>query len=371
MQMRYVALAIGCVSGAVGCFPIDISTKGKDAPKTGIVRGVVTNANGDLLEDVSVATSNSDESTLTDDKGRYQLTVKAGSHQLRFSLKDHVSGFYSATIASDHPSKLDVALLARAPAMQIDAAEGGTVTAERGASLVVPPNALVDGSGKRVTGMIDVFLTPLDPSTEAERATAPELTTKLDDDIQLIDSVGMLDIELEQDGDELNVASGKKLEVSIPAADGSDQERPSSVDLWSFDEAAGFWDMAGTADYAEDANAYLGEVKQRALWNAGQAYGATCVCGIVETRSDDPVAGARVEASGVSYVGSSSAQTDKNGRFCIAVKRSSDVDVAVYHASEGGDTKRLHTKSAATIVPPKSSDARCEDVGTWSVRTDD
>lgn len=368
--MRYVALAISCVVSGVGCFPIDISTKSKGAPKTGIVRGVVTNANGDLLEDVSVATSNGDDATLTDDKGRYQLTAATGSHQLRFGLQDHVSGFYPVNVTADFSTLLDVALLPRAAAMQLDAAEGGTLTAERGASITLPANALVDGSGKKVTGMVDVFVTPLDPSSTTERTTEPQLVTKVEGDTLLIDSVGLLDIEIEQDGDTINVANGKTIEISIPTPDAADQEPAASVSFWSFDEPSGFWDMAGGADYDDAAHAYVGEVKQRGLWNAGAVYDATCICGIVQASDKANVPGARVEARGVSYFGLSTAQTDKNGNFCIAVKQSSDVDVAVYHATGGGETKRLHTRAQDTLVPPKSSDARCEDVGTWRVKTD-
>jgi hypothetical protein len=140
--------------------------------------------------------------------------------------------------------------------------------------------------------------------------------------------------------------------------------------LWRYDEADCQWINEGKAKLDADTGTYVGMVKRAALWSAGEVYSATCICGVVDETGKGPLAGARVEANGVSYFGSSSEQTDANGWFCLAVRKNSDVDVAAYHASKGGTSKRIHTKSESTLVPPKSTDPRCVDVGTWSVTRD-
>jgi hypothetical protein len=330
------------------------------------LRGVVKSASGDLLANVKVTAGS--VSATSDAKGRYELKASAGTNRVRFALAGYVDGFRSPTLLRDHPTQLDVALLALGEPVRLDAAAGGMAAGKRGAAVRVPEGAFVDASGEAVTGMVDVYLSPLDPSSKEERAAAPEFVTELDGETQLLESMGMVDIQVRQDDKKLSVAAGKELQLSIPVPEGSEPE--ASIDLWSFDETKSIWVNEGKATYDSATKTYVGMARHMSLWNADQVITATCICGIVEESGNGPLAGARIEASGISYFGSSSAQTDADGKFCVAVRKDSDVDVAAYHASTGGESKRVHSKSEDTLVPPKSADARCDDAGTWKVTKD-
>jgi hypothetical protein len=341
-------------------------TPGKTSVTRTALRGLITSTAGEVLAQVKV--SSGSVSVVSDASGRYELRAPAGKAQVRFSLAGHVDGFRSPTLLDGTPTQLDVALLPLGAGMQLDSANGGMLTGMRGAAVKVPADAFVDASGKPVTGMVDVYLTPLDPSRAGERGAAPEFVADVAGEPALLESLGMLDIQVKQADQKLSVASGKQLELSIPVPDGASPEP--SMDLWSFDEAKGTWVKEGQAQYDASSKTYVGSAKHMSLWNVDQVYTASCVCGVVAEAGGDVLAGARVQASGVSYFGSSEAQTDRAGKFCIAVRKDSDIEVAAYHASSGGQSKRVHSGSDDTEVPARIGDGRCQDVGRWEVKKD-
>jgi hypothetical protein len=249
--------------------------------------------------------------------------------------------------------------------VSLEAAEGGMVADQRGAAVRVPADAFVDAAKKAATDTVEVYVSSLDPSSTQERAAAPELVTKVDGDMQLLESLGIVQIQVSQDDELLELAASKSLELSIPVPEGS--EPPASIALWRFDESKNAWLNEAKANYDAETNTYVGAVKQLALWNAARVVPATCICGVVKATSNAALEGARVEASGLSYFGSTNAQTNADGGFCIAVGKDADVEVVAYDASTGGDSKRVHSKSDDTLIPPRSTDARCDDVGTWKV----
>ncbi|HKP61584.1 MAG TPA: carboxypeptidase-like regulatory domain-containing protein [Polyangiales bacterium] len=357
-----------CVFTLAACGGDDKPTAaggGKDKDVTAL-RGAIKSTEGQALSGVKVTAGSVSARSGAD--GRYELRAPAGKAQVRFELDGYVGGFRSATLLDKRPTQLDVALLPLAAAVKIDASSGGMVEGKRGARVMVPAGAFVDSDGKPATGMVDVFLTPLDPGVSEELAAAPSFVAERDGKTTPIESFGMMDITARLGDKDLDVASGKELELAIPVASGATAEP--TIDLWSFDEARGLWVSEGEATYDEASKTYKAKAKHMSLWNADKVYLATCICGLVEDDDGKPLPGARVQGMGVSYLGTSDTNTGTDGKFCLAVRKDSDVDVAAYHASTGGQSRRIESGSEDTMVPPKAGDARCKDAGKWSVKRD-
>jgi hypothetical protein len=350
------------------------SSKG-DPPKEGAataqavtaLRGTIRSATGEPLSGVTVkagsitATSNAE--------GRFDLAAPAGKSAVRFSKSGFVDSVRAVSLVDGRPTQLDVSLLALAPAVPLDATAGGTVTGSRSARVVAPAGAFVDAAGKPVTGSVNVYLTPLDPSVAGERATAPGFTAESGGTTGMLESFGMVDITVRQGDQKLNVAPGKELELRIPAPAGATSAEP-SVPLWSFDEAKGVWVDEGVATYDASSKTYVAKAKHMSLWNADKVYLATCICGVVKEKGGGALPGARIDADGISYFGSSSATADTDGKFCMPVRKDSDVSVVAYHKSGGGQARTITSGSADTTVPPTNGDPRCVDVGVWEVERD-
>src|SRR5262245_34556277 len=162
---------------------------GSDNDDVTALRGAIKSVAGEPLSGVKVRGGGSSATSGAD--GRYELRASAGEETpISFELDGYVSGFRSATLLLKRPTQLDIALLPLGEAVQIDAAAGGMAEGKRGARVMVPAGAFVDGEGKPVSGMVDVYVTPLDPGMKSERAAAPTLLAENDGDKAPLESFG-------------------------------------------------------------------------------------------------------------------------------------------------------------------------------------
>lgn len=362
-------LALACV-GSLSLVPACSSDDptGPARERVTAVRGTIRDAAGAPIPGVSVSAGSA--SALSRADGKYDLRAPAGSQVVRFEKDGFVAVVVPIDVVAMSPTQRDVAMLAQAAAMPLDATAGGSVTGMRGAGLMAPAGAFVTSTGTPVTGMVDVRLTPVDPSNTAElRAASGNFTANSGGMRVMLESLGMMDVTVRQGTETLEVAAGSELEIRIPAAAGATTPDP-MIQLWSIDDATGLWVDEGMAMYDAPTRTYVARTRHMSMWNVDKIALATCVCGRVNERGAGPLPGARVQADGVSYFGSSEATTDDMGRFCIAVRKDSDVAIAAYHASGGGESRRVRSGTADTMVPPMMGDARCVDVGEWTVERD-
>lgn len=334
-----------------------------------MLRGRVVDLDGNPVEGVTVILNS--EIMSTNASGRYALeTQPATSAVVRYEKPGYMPMTRKTAIVDGHPTVLDVSLRPLATPVLLDASSGGEATGMRGAMIVAPAGAFVDTFGAPVQGMIDVHLTAIDPTKEAELIAAPELiATDEGGDAVLLESFGMLDVTLTQNDSPVQVADGMLVEIRIPAPEGV-ANPPSEMPLWHFDTDAGEWREEGTLTYDADEKVYVGQVGHFSTWNADQPASATCITGNAVDEHGRPLAGGRVSARGVDYSGMSNATTDDEGRFYIAVRKSSDVSVLVSHREGGGEARVVTSGDADTSVPPTPGDEDCLEVGTWTVERD-
>ncbi|MBX3229426.1 MAG: carboxypeptidase regulatory-like domain-containing protein [Labilithrix sp.] len=343
-------------------------TSGPSAPTGPALRGRVEDTSGQPVAGVKVDVGG--KTAMSDASGQYTVQGATGELVVRFSKTGFADGLERITIGARNATQLDAVLLPAPAPVAISADTGGEVEGARGVKVVVPPNALVDKSGAPVTGSVDVVLTPLDPSNPSEVRAAPgDFLAQSAGQPAMLESLGMIDITIRRGEEKLQVAAGKELDIRIPAPAGAANPDP-TIDLWSFDEVKGVWVAEGTAQYDAATRTYVAKATHLSFWNADKVYLATCACGTVTEKGGGPLEGARVVANGVTYFGTSEATTGEDGKFCIAVRKDSGVNVAAYHKSGGGQAREIQSGSADTDVPPRADDARCVDIGTWEVEKD-
>ncbi len=329
------------------------------------VHGKVTAAGGAPIEGATVSAGSA--SATTDAQGTYTLKSVTETAVIRFVKTGFADGLERLVVGATTSTQLDAILLSTGTPTPINATIGGEVATTRGAKVVVPANALVDRAGAPVTGTVQVSLTPIDPSNANELRAAPgDFQASQAGQPTMLESFGMVDITIRRGDEKLQVAPGKKLELHIPAP-ASTASPAATMPLWSFNETTGVWVDEGSATYEAATRTYVASAQHMSVWNCDQRYLATCACGTVYEKGGGVLEGARVVSAGTSYLGTSEASTDAAGRFCIAVKKDSDVSVAAYHKSGGGEARAIHSGGADTSVPPTVGDARCADIGRWDV----
>jgi hypothetical protein len=331
------------------------------------ITGSVTGTDGAPLADVSIAAAGA--TATSDAKGAFRLDAPAGaSTSVTFARSGYVATRKLVDVQDGRATALAVAMMAEAAAKPLDADAGGTVTGSRGAQLAAAAGSFVDKNGAAVTGTVQVHLTAFDPSREGERKAMPNLSAEtLTGDAVELESFGALDVTVRQQGEKLQVKSGTRVTIRIPAPSGASAP-PATMPLWSFDEASGRWKEEGTVTYLAGEKVYEGQIGHMSMWNADQPLTATCLSGIVKEDGGAPLAGARVTGFGIDYNGSSEATAGSDGRFCLAVRKSSKVRVMAIHPSGGGTAREVQSGAGETSVPPSCGDPRCVDAGEWVVK---
>jgi hypothetical protein len=328
------------------------------------IQGRILDTTGQAVSGVKVKLG--DAETKSDSEGDYTLKAIKTQGAVSFEKSGYVTGRERVTL-EDFTVALDAVLLKRGAKVTLNADEGGEVTGERGSRVTIPKSAIVDEDGDVVKGDINVYLTPIDPSLPSELRAAPgDFVADEDGDQAILESFGMVDITIEQDGKELNVKDGEVLTAIIPPPSGI-ADPPATMPLYSFDEEAGIWVLEGTATYRAERGGYEAELPHLSAWNCDQPLEATCEGGKVVDQDGQPVPGARVRGSGVSYAGQSEAVADQDGKFVLPVRKNSEVDIIAEHPRGGGKTRRINSGNSNTAIPPESGSDDCKDGGTWSL----
>lgn len=243
--------------------------------KNGSISGTVTDAEGNPLQGVVVSLLNATDlaggnrSATTDADGKVSLAdMPAG---IEFALALTKQGYAVQLVRTNIPdgstdALFKASLIQRAAAKTLSNAEaGGTVTGTDGASIQLPANALVDGNGNPVTGTVNVSLTPVDVSKDAQLTAFPGSFAAYNSTGEngLMLSYGVAEFELTQAGKELQIAPGKQATIHIPIyvtkhQDGSPIALGDSIPLWSLDETTGQWIQEGTGTVVADASSPTG-----------------------------------------------------------------------------------------------------------------
>ena len=351
----------------------DATTGGKGDLNVTVVRGYVFNQDDAPLSGVAV--SGGGATTTSDAAGFFELSAASADHTVvRLIKAGFIPGSAVVDVQNGKATGVEVHLRTEAPAVQIDAEQSAQADGQRGAAMATEGGAFVDAAGAAVAGMVDVHLTPIDPSNDKERATYPgDWTAKNDtDNVVMLESFGVLDVTVRQNGEKLQVKDGEQLTITVPPPALQDQQTlPPTMPLWSYDETVGQWKQEGIATLTDVGGQkyYVGSIGHMSAWNCDKPLLATCLKGVVkDVDTGAPVAGAYVVANGVDYFGSSSATANADGEFCVAVRKGSKVSVDAIHPNGGGTVREVNSLSGDTTVPPDCDDPRCQDGGLWEIK---
>ncbi len=205
-------------------------------------------------------------SGLTDALGHALLDIPAdGETNIIISKEGYANTFRPMTPAGAPSLSFEAILFQPDFTTTINVTDGATVeltvaSADIG-SLVIPKDGLVDETGAKVTGEVDVAVVYVAPG-EAGPTTSPAPMVVVEEGVTVpLISHGMVDIEISQGEKKLDVAEGKTLELALPAA----PDAPPAAPLWSFDEDEGIWVEEGTA--TNNGDTWSAQLPHLSWWN--------------------------------------------------------------------------------------------------------
>ncbi|MEB0136269.1 immunoglobulin domain-containing protein [Actimicrobium sp. CCC2.4] len=245
-----------------------------------------------------------------------------------------------------------------------DNSAGATVTDSTSpARVTLPPSSIVDAvTGAAPQGAVTVRLAAINPATNPANMPG-DYTTSAG---STIESFGALSVQLrDAAGKSLNLAPGKTATIRIPLASRSGLPPP-TIPLFYFNETTGLWVEEGVATLAGVApnQYYEGSVKHFTVWNADKVADTIFVNGCVASADGKLLSGATVLSSGIDYSGSTTGNTDSQGKFRIAMRRNGLASIGATYprsslAVKAGPSSTditlpacLELLSPGAIVPP-------------------
>lgn len=233
-----------------------------------------TQVMGRLVDDTDrpvagVAVSWLDASTFTDNNGVFRL--RAGTNQREALLRIEHPDYFNVSRRlyippSNQINNFKQSLYSAAPAQGFGATFGTTAVLSDALTLVFPPNAVATMDGTPYTGSVQIAHAYLDPTLSdiANRMPGDLTARNTAAEQRLLRSFGMAGVELTSDaGEPLQLRLPVELQLTVPDALLSDA--PTTIPLWYFDEADGYWKEEGEA--VLENNTYKGSVAHFTWWN--------------------------------------------------------------------------------------------------------
>ncbi len=194
---------------------------------------------------------------------------------------------------------IEIELLEKTQAGTVSAVSGGTAALSNGASVTLPANGVVKQSDNSIySGNVNIAIAFIDPSSEKLHRQMPGDLRGIDanNNQQGLISYGMVAVELTADnGEKLQIATGKKATVKFPLPASMQASAPATIPLWSFDETKGLWKEEGAA--TKSGNGYTGEVSHFSWWNCDVPIPTATVSATFKDQNGNPLAWASVKVS--------------------------------------------------------------------------
>jgi hypothetical protein len=279
--------------------------------KSAEVSGIVKDANGDFLQDVTITTGTA--TTTTNKMGLFAFS-EVGTVKDRSVMKFSKSGYFtvvrSGVYADDMLMEVVMQRMEDVAGVSIFATFDATSekTLEVGDMKVkIPAGALVTATGEVYTGTVKAGVLYLDPNNANFAAMMPGgdmMAVRADNSEAFLISYGMLEVSLTDGaGKKLQIKDGAEADLTFPIPAGMESNPPATIPLWNFNEETGLWEEEGIVTL--QGSVYVGKAKHFSWKNVDSPYTRFTVKGkVTDDCHGNPIAGVRVcitDQAGVIY----------------------------------------------------------------------
>lgn len=314
--------------------------------------GNVIDINGNPIENVIISIGNDD--VLTDDHGVFILEDAQVNKRFAY-VKAEKDGYIHgsrAVVPTSGTNKVSIMLLEETVAGSTTSGTSETIAIANGASVSLEGDYIKE-DGTPYSGSLDVIIHHLDPTDEAVSLQMPGMlyAENEENEERMLQTLGMLAVELRgSGGEDLNLAEGSSAEIKIPVDASLLSIAPSSIPLWYFDEAKGYWIEEGEATLV--GNNYIGTVEHFSFWNCDIPAEAINLCVTVMNENETAFANTKVTITSATF-GTRSGFTNELGEVCGLVPSGEVLEINVYDFAICG-SNIIYT---STIGPFNSDDS--------------
>ena len=255
----------------IGCSSDDSSVPSQDIHGSLFV--TVKDPDGKPVKDAKIDIG--DLSGITGEDGTYFFTqaTLTGDDVLLVEKAGYFKGSRRFTTKESHTQFLRVTLLPQEEIGNFSSTQSATIPIDSKSELTFPDHAVTRADGSAYNGNVHVLANPIYANDPLLSEKMPGALTGLDQSGAKValGSLGMLAIELQADnGEELKIASGKTVEIQFAISNQQAGQAPSTIPLWYFDEAKGYWVQEGQA--TRQGNAYVAQLPHFSFWNWDEVF---------------------------------------------------------------------------------------------------
>lgn len=261
-----------------------------------VIQGIIAN---DLNEPLSAVTVNLNGSTVTtDENGVFFINGKTAKD--RAILQIEHDGYFRQTHVTapftEDTARTYIILKEREPLKTIQSTQGGILEFNNQASINLAADGFETLDGAPYSGDVILYAQYLDPTDPqiGERMPGDYLAINTSGEERVLESFGMVNLEMESpSGEAIQINKPATITMDVPNAIRS--AAPSTIPLWYFDEASGYWLEEGEATLVNGQ--YIGEVSHFTWWNCDAPFPVVELTGRVIVSEFAPIVTVRITRS--------------------------------------------------------------------------
>lgn len=272
-------------------------------------------------------------SVQTDNNGFFIINGASVKEKFAYITADK-AGFISGSrslVPTSGKNSVKIMLISSTSIATVSSGETAEVGLPNGTKVIFD-GAFQTEDGSSYTGNVSVSMYHLEASNESLQYLMPGMLYAKGEDNQpkVLETFGMLNVELRGSaGQKLQIKSGHTAEISMMIDDSQSASAPTTIPLWHFDQAVGYWKQDGQA--TRQGNRYVGEVSHFSWWNCDAPFTVVQLCTRVTDTAGNPLA-----FQGVSIIRQTDAigyaYTNENGEVCGLVPANEQLTIRVVNS---------------------------------------
>jgi len=257
-------------------------------------QGLILDTSGNPVNNATVQVGNS--SAQTNPSGSFSIVgalVKERFAHVKVSKTGFISGS-RVLVPTSGNNRINIMLIPNTPTAIITSGANSEVSLPNGTKVKFD-GSFKDASGNAYLGNVQVSLYHLKPTNSylSELMPGSLLASNASGEARVLETFGMLHVELTGSaGEKLNLANGHTAEISIDIDASQLGTSPTTIPLWSFDEANGIWEEEGTATRV--GNKYIGTVSHFSWWNCDAPFPQCNLTVTVNNSANLPISNVKV-----------------------------------------------------------------------------
>ena len=257
-------------------------------------QGLILDTSGNPVNNATVQIGNSSAQTST--SGSFSI-IGAEVKERFAHVKVSKTGFISGSrvlVPTSGDNRINIMLIPNTPTAIITSGANSEVSLPNGTKVKFD-GSFKDASGNAYSGDVQVSLYHLKPSNSylGELMPGSLLASNASGEARVLETLGMLHVELTGSaGEKLNIANGHTAEISLDIDASQLGTSPTTIPLWSFDEANGIWKEEGTATRV--GNKYIGTVSHFSWWNCDAPFPQCNLTVTVNNSANLPISNVKV-----------------------------------------------------------------------------